>query len=196
MSHRDPFQPSAEEVLAYRKAGMACVALVQGLPNSLADAILQDRMDEHFAELAASRQILRQKHFDIYLQTLARECVVRYAATASERMADDPEKALVPRKVLEETGFLAQTDDANVLSRLEQMTQAFFSVGMDEEESALMAGVLHGLCAMYSSLAFRLVHGPLNSIILEAVEEILAGRELNADWFHIRIESLPTVQSG
>lgn len=194
MPHQDPFQPSAAAVLAYRKAGMACVALAQGLPNTLADAILQERMDEHFAELAASRQILRQKHFDIYLSTLARECVVRYAATAAERMADDPEKALVPRRVLEETGFLAQTDDANVLSRLEQMTQPFFSVGMDEEESTLMAGVLHGLCAMYSSLAFRLVHGPLNSIILEAVEEILLGRQLDSDWFQERIESLPAVE--
>lgn len=195
MSQRDPFQPTAEAVLAYRKAAMACVALAQGLPNTLADAILQDRMDEHFAELAVSRQILRQKHFEIYLQTLARECVVRYAATAAERMADDPEKALMPRRVLEDPGFLAQTDDANVLNRLEQMTQPFFSVGMDQEESALMASVLHGLCAIYSSLAFRLVHGPLNSIILEAVEEILLGRSLNSDWFQLRIESLPIVES-
>ncbi len=189
------YQPSAEEVLAYRKAGMACIALVQGLPNSLANAILQDRMEEHFTELAASRQILRQKHFDIYLQTLARECVVRYAAAAAERMAGDPERALMPRRVFEEPGFLAQTDDAHVLSHLEQMTQPFFSVGMDDEESSLMAGVLHGFCAMYNSLAFRLVQGPLNSIILEAVEEILMGRELNADWFQDRIESLPALQS-
>lgn len=180
--------------MAYRKAAMACVALHQGLPNSLAEAILSDQMEERFAEMAPARQILRQKNYEIYVQTLARESVVRYAGAAAERLADDPERALLPRRVLVEPGFLAQSDDLHVLHRLEQMTQPFFCVEPSEAEAELLAALMQGFCALYSSIAFRLVTGPLNSIILEAVEELLSGSRLSPDWFNQRLESLQPLE--
>lgn len=196
MSSLDPFGPKTKLVMAYRKAAMACAALHQGLPNSFAEAVLNDQLDQRLVEMAPARQILRQKNFEVYVQTLAREAVVRYAGSAGERLADDPESALLPRRVWVDQGLFTQADDQQVLLRLEQMMQPFFCVEPGEPEADLLAALMQGFCALYSSVAFRLVTGPLNPIILEAVEEMIQGREVSVEWIHSRLEGLSQVEAG
>ncbi len=196
MGSIDPFGPKTKLVMAYRKAAMACTALHQGLPNAFAEAILKNQLDQRLAEMAPARQILRQKNFEVYVQTLAREAVVRYAGSAGERLADDPESALLPRRVWVDQGHFAESDDQQVLLRVEQMMQPFFCIEPGEPEAELLAALMQGLCGVYSSVAFRLVTGPLNPIILEAVEELIQEREVSVEWIHSRLEGLSPAETA
>ena len=179
----NPFRPpTLEELLLIRKSAMAVAALAVSLPNAFAAAILADRMDEYIHETKADRLALQQTDFGAYAGLLARECVVRWAATEAEALLMKPGEA--PDAEPPATEAL---DQANVHLRLWEsldplLPWRFESPGLNPAES-----VVEALSACHRIVAHTLVHGPLNPVILDCQERLASGQGVSIAWLHGRL---------
>ena len=89
-----------QDILVYRKVAIAVVATYLGLDDAFVEAVLLDEMDEYLEALVEVRERLKAECYDEYLSLLSREVIVRYAATAAEGLAADPDSVLARRRIM------------------------------------------------------------------------------------------------
>lgn len=172
---REPFGPvGLKDVLNYRRAAIAVVSAYVGLEDGFVDAVLADRMDEWLLAQEPARERLKTERYDEYLSLLARETVVRYAASAAESLASDPDSAAPPPP------SLRHSDDLNAIARVHEALEFLESPDSDTEADRHLAQAKLHLCRYYAASAAHLVRGPLFSTILTAAEELCRRGSLSA----------------
>lgn len=170
--------PRVEDILTYRKIVIAVVATHVGLDEAFVAAVLRDEMDEYLSAVTESREHLKTTHYDDYLSLLAREIIVRYAATAAEGLAAAPGSA--PRRIMGDTSGLGRLDDFNAVARVHEIFEHLESPDAEGESEALLVGIKRQLCNYYNATAFQLVHGLLLPVIINAAEEYVCSGVLTA----------------
>ncbi len=186
-----PFEePTVGQILVYRKVAIAVTALFLGLPNAFARAVLDDEMDEYLQLRQPDRDRLKIMQRHVYNELLARECVVRYAATAAESLAADPESELAQCRIMGDTGLLGEADDWNVIDRVQEILEPIVPFGFTEDEGVILAETIRSLCNYYNSVAYRLVQGHLLTVILDAIEMIQRNGRLEVAWINSKLENL------
>jgi hypothetical protein len=174
-------EPRAQDIRLYRKAAIAVVSTYLGLDDAFVEAVLLDQMDEYLEALAEVREQLKAEHYDDYLSLLAREVIVRYAATAAEGLAADPESPLARRRIMGDTGSgFGLNDDVNAMVRLHEIFELLESPYAESEAEAILVTTKRQMCNYYNSVAYHLVRGPLLTVIIEVAEEYVHNDQLSA----------------
>ena len=175
-------EPQVQDIRLYRKVAIAVVSTYLGLEDAFVEAVLQDEMEEYQEALVEARERLKMEHYDEYLTLLAREVIVRYAATAAEGLAADPESVLARRRVMGDTGRggLGITDDINAVVRLHEIFEFLESPAAESGAEAILVAVKRQMCNYYNSVAYQLVRGPLLPVIISVAEEYLHNDKLTA----------------
>ncbi|MBB6050893.1 hypothetical protein [Armatimonas rosea] len=173
-------EPRAQDIRLYRKAAIAVVSTYLGLDEAFVEAVLLDQMDEYLEALAEVRERLKAEHYDDYLSLLAREVIVRYAATAAEGLAADPESPLARRRIMGDTGGFGFNDDVNAVVRLHEIFELLESPYAESEAEAILVTTKRQMCNYYNSVAYHLVRGPLLPVIIEVAEEYVHDDQLSA----------------
>jgi hypothetical protein len=174
-SSRDTFgAPRLSDVLNYRKVAIAVVSTYVGLEDRFVDAVLTDQMEEYLQAQEPDRERLKAERYDEYLGMLGREVLVRYAATAAESLASDPDRGTP-------TPTLSHCDDLNAVARVHEIFEFLESPDSDDAaENHLLQAKRH-LCGYYSSCAANLVCDQLLPVIIAAGEELYRKGTLTAD---------------
>jgi hypothetical protein len=175
------WNPGLQEVLAYRKAGIAVVATYLGLDDRFVDAVLADEMDEFLQDQVEAREINKESEYDGYIALLSREAMVRYAATAAETLLSSPDDGDGDDGKVETT--LGGVDDFNAAVRVHEIFEYIESpdtgsAGEEAERFLLLAK--RNLCRYYHTCAFGLVRGPLLPVVVAVAEDVYLNRELSA----------------
>lgn len=173
-----------QDILVYRKVAIAVVSTYLGLDDAFVEAILLDQLDEYQEALVEVRERLKEKSYDEYVSLLAREVIVRYAATAAEGLAADPESPLARRRIMGDTGGLGLNDDINAVVRLHEIFEYLESPYAEAEAEAILVTAKRQMCNYYNSIAYHLVRGPLLPVIIEAAEKYVCRGDLTAA--HVR----------
>ncbi len=175
---------SVETLLTYRKTAMATVAVYLTLPDTYAEAILSDTMDEFHAGAFNDREMQKREDFAAYQSVLSREAIVRYAGTAAEGLAAPPDSPLAQKRVMGETGGLGMTDDINVILRVHELWANMEAPGgdgaMGSGADAVLGFVKRHTCNYYNACAFYLVREKLLPVVLDAAERVFKNDVLTA----------------
>lgn len=167
--------PRLSDVLNYRKVAIAVVASYVGLDDGFVDAVLADQMDEYEQAHERERERLKTERYDEYLHLLGREMLVRYAATAAESLASDPERIAPPAPTL------AHDDDQAAVIRVHEIFEFLESPDAEAvSEKHLFAAKRH-LCRYYAASAATLVRQSLLPVIITAADELCYKGTLSAE---------------
>lgn len=169
-----------QDILVYRKVAIAVVSTYLGLDDAFVEAVLLDAMDEYFEALVEARERLKAERYDEYLSLLSREVIVRYAATAAEGLAADPDSVLARRRIMGDTGGLGLEDDVNAMVRLHEIYELLESPYAESAAEEILVTVKRQMCNYYNSVAYHLVRGPLLPVIIDAAEEYVCKGQLTA----------------
>ena len=169
-----------QDILVYRKVAIAVVAMYLGLDDAFVEAVLLDEMDEYLEALVELRERLKAECYDEYLSLLSREVIVRYAATAAEGLAADPDSALARRRIMGDTGGLGLEDDVNAMVRLHEIYELLESPYAESAAEEILVTVKRQMCNYYNSVAYHLVRGPLLPVIIDVAEEYVCKGQLTA----------------
>lgn len=173
-------EPRAQDILLYRKVAIAVVATHLGLEDAFVESVLLDEMDVYLEALVEVRERLKLEHYDEYLSLLSREVIVRYAATAAEGLAADPESVLARRRIMGDTGGFGMVDDVNAMVRLHEIFEVVESPYAESDAEAILVTVKRQMCNYYNAVAYHLVRGPLLPVIIGVAEEYLRNDQLSA----------------
>ena len=165
--------PRLSDVLNYRKVAIAVVATAIGLEEGYVAAVLDDQMDEYLQSVEAERERLKTERYDEYLTLIGREILVRYAATAAESLASDPDRAAP-------TPTLSHCDDINAVARVHEIFEFLESPDSDDAGEQHLLQAKRHLCGYYSSCAAHLVCEQLLPVIITAAEELYRKGTLTA----------------
>lgn len=160
------------DVLLYRKAAIAVVSSYLGLEDAFVDAVLEDQMEEFLEEAEAERERMKADRYDEYVSTLVKETVVRYAATAAESLAQDPEEALSTDPAAADAGVLGFSDDVNAAVRVHEIFEYLEVPDETEDAEGLLVVTKRQLCSYYNACAFDLVKGALLPVIVTVADEL------------------------
>nr|WP_309692553.1 hypothetical protein [Armatimonas sp.] len=173
-------EPRAQDILLYRKVAIAVVATHLGLEEAFVESVLLDQMDEYLEALVEGRERLKMEHYDEYLSLLSREVIVRYAATAAEGLAADPESVLARRRIMGDTGGFGLVDNVNAVVRLHEIFEVLESPHAERGAEQILVSVKRQLCNYYNAVAYDLVRGPLLPVIIDVAEEYIHNDQLSA----------------
>jgi hypothetical protein len=173
-------EPRAQDIYLYRKVAIAVVSTYLGLEDAFVEAVLLDQMEEYLEAMVELRERLKTEHYDEYLSLLSREVIVRYAATAAEGLAADPESPLARRRIMGDTGGFGLNDDINAVVRLHEIFEFLESPHAESDAEAILVTTKRQMCNYYNAVAYRLVRGPLLSVIIDVAEEYLRNDQLSA----------------
>ncbi|WP_395139809.1 hypothetical protein [Armatimonas sp.] len=173
-------EPRAQDILLYRKVAIAIVATHLGLEDAFVESVLLDEMDEYLESLVEVRERLKMEHYDEYLSLLSREVIVRYAATAAEGLAADPESVLARRRIMGDTGGFGLVDNINAVVRLHEIFEVLESPHAESGAEAILVSVKRQLCNYYNAVAYDLVRGLLLPVIIDVAEEYIRNDQLSA----------------
>lgn len=164
--------PWSADLLIYRKAAILVCAVYMDFDDRFAEAVLDDRMDEWLAGRHWEREQLKEASYAEYLHLLSQECILRYAATAAEGLAADPDSRLATERILGDTGGLGAVDDANVVARVHELFEHLESPDATEEAERIFSSTKRRLCEYYGSVGYGLVRGLLLPAILTVAESL------------------------
>lgn len=172
----DPFgAPRLSDVLNYRKVAIAVVSTYIGLEEAFVEAVLADRMDVYLMAQEPERERMKAERYDAYLTLLARETLVRFAATAAESLVSDPDSAAPPAP------SLRHGDDLNAVARVHEIFELLESPDTDAAAERHLNEAKRHLCGYYAACAGHLVRGPLLPVIIAAAEELYRNGSLTAE---------------
>lgn len=176
--------PLAQDIGLYRKVAIAVVSTYLGMDSAFVEAVLLDEMDEYLEALVEPRERLKAERYDEYVGLLAREVIVRYAATAAEGLAASPDSQLAQKRIMGDTGGLGLIDDVNAVVRVHEIFEYLESPYAEGDSEAILVSVKRQMCNYYNSVAYHLVRGPLFPVLMEATEEYVRKGTLTAARVH------------
>lgn len=172
--------PDLLTVLRYRKAVMAVVACYLGMDDAFIEAVLEERIDDFVLTQRKARKKLQASDHEAYMELLSAEAIVRYAATAAEGLAADPESDLAQHRVMGDTGGLGLCDDINASLRVAELTEPFEVAPGSADSDRILAQARRKLCNYFSVVAYDLVRGRLAPAIVDVMEELFLDRALSS----------------
>lgn len=173
--------PWSADLLIYRKAAILVCSVYMDLDDRFCEAVLADRMDEWLAGNHWEREHLKEANYAEYLHLLTKECVVRYAATAAEGLAADPDSRLATERILGDTGGLGAVDDANVVARVHELFEHVESPDATEEAERILSSTKRRLCEYYGAVGYGLVRGLLLPAVLTVAECLFRGTTMSVE---------------